>query len=109
MVAALSGVFSNTIVSYFDTVKAPFVASAICLGLAALAIRTTWSENYGSEGEAAHGGSVGGSKGKTADGKLMDEEARQPLVEGNGHAATTSPRAGVFQTVLKGRLCPDIE
>lgn len=98
IVAALSGVFSNAIVSYFGTVKAPFVSSAICLGLAALAIRTTWAENYGQDGEGATG------KAKAGDNKTIDEEARQPLVDGAAASSSNyKPGSGVFQTVLKGK------
>jgi len=95
IVAALSGVFSNAIVSHFGTVKAPFVSSAICLGLAALAIRTTWTENYGSDSEG------GSARAKAGDNKVTDEEARQPLVEGSGHSSY-KPGSGVIQAVLKG-------
>lgn len=99
IVAALSGVFSNVIVNHFGTVKAPFVSSAVCLGLAALAIRTTWTENYGSDAEGSNG------RSKAEDTKVVDEEARQPLVDGAGHNANSNykPGSGVIQAVLKGR------
>lgn len=90
--------FSNAIVNHFGTVKAPFVSSAVCLGLAALAIRTTWAENYGHDAEGANG------KMKDADNKLVDEEARQPLVDGSGHSAGYSPGTGILAAVLKGAL-----
>jgi hypothetical protein len=100
IVAALSGVFSNVIVNHFGTVKAPFVSSAVCLGLAALAIRTTWAENYGSDAEG------GTAKSKAEDTKVVDEEARQPLVEGAGHNSNYKPGSGVIQAVLKGASVP---
>lgn len=96
--AALSGVFSNAIVSHFGTVKAPFVSSAVCLGLAALAIRTTWAENYGHDAEG------GNSKVKAGDNKVVDEEARQPLVDGSANSLPYRSGGGVIQAVLKG-LC----
>lgn len=100
IVAALSGVFSNAIVNHFGTVKAPFVSSATCLGLAALAIRTTWAENYGHDSEG------GSSKGKAGDNKVVDEEARQPLVDGAGNGSPYKAGGGVIQAVLKGSCSP---
>lgn len=96
IVAALSGVFSNAIVNYYGTVKAPFVCSAVCLGLAALAIRTTWGENYGQDAEGMNG------KSRLEDSKLADEEVRQSLVEGNGNGSSYRQGGGIIQTVLKG-------
>jgi hypothetical protein len=98
IVAALSGVFSNTIVNYYGTVKAPFVSSAICLMLAALAIRTTWSENYGQDADAA------AAKLRNEDSKMADEEARVPLVDGNGHGQAYAASEGVIAAVLKGEV-----
>lgn len=98
IVAALSGVFSNTIVNYYGTVKAPFVSSAVCLGLAALAIRTTWAENYGHDAENANG------KLRSGDSKLADEEARQSLVDGTVNGSSYKSGGGIIQTVLKGNL-----
>lgn len=77
--------------------KAPFVCSAVCLGLAALAIRTTWGENYGHDAEGING------KSRSGDSKLADEEARQSLVEGNGNGSSYRQGGGIIQTVLKGR------
>jgi len=78
LVAAFSGVFSNIIVDCFGTVKAPFFASAVCLGLVALAIRTTWAENYGGEASSSHGASELKGAG------LKDVEASEPLMS-NSH------------------------
>lgn len=45
--ACVAGVVSDVVVSRYETFKAPFVASAICLVLAFFAISCTWVENYG--------------------------------------------------------------
>ena len=94
LVAATSGVFSNSLVSYFGTVKAPFVASAACLGLAAIAIRTTWGENYGEQG-GSHKAGIPLTNG--------DAEASQPLVDGDGGALDTLSTKQAVLAILSGR------
>lgn len=47
VVAILSGVFSEWVVSVAGTRKAPFAAAAILLGTASWVIATRWDENYG--------------------------------------------------------------
>lgn len=47
MAAIASGVFSEWVVSATGTRKAPFVASAMLLGVAAWRIAGAWEENYG--------------------------------------------------------------
>ncbi|CAK7207005.1 hypothetical protein SEUCBS139899_009813 [Sporothrix eucalyptigena] len=47
MAAITSGVFSDWVVSTTGTAKAPFVASAVLLGVAAWRIAGAWEENYG--------------------------------------------------------------
>ncbi|KAL1892500.1 hypothetical protein Sste5346_007010 [Sporothrix stenoceras] len=47
MAAIASGVFSEWVVSATGTRKAPFVASAVLLGVAAWRIAAAWGENYG--------------------------------------------------------------
>ncbi|EGD96180.1 hypothetical protein TESG_03633 [Trichophyton tonsurans CBS 112818] len=46
MVAVLSGLLSNYLVSITGSRKAPFLASPVCLLLASLLILGTWNENY---------------------------------------------------------------
>lgn len=86
IVATISGVFSNVLVSHFGTVKAPFVASAGLLVLAAIAIRSTWNENYGQHG--------------TSDGTQgLDLESTKPLME--QEADGTRGKVGSAQGALK--------
>ncbi|KAJ4411326.1 hypothetical protein N0V82_009015 [Gnomoniopsis sp. IMI 355080] len=47
VVAIVSGVFSEWVVSVAGTRKAPFVAAALLLGAASWVIATRWEENYG--------------------------------------------------------------
>ncbi|OAL74641.1 hypothetical protein A7D00_0235 [Trichophyton violaceum] len=46
MVAVLSGLLSNYLVSITGSRRAPFLASPVCLLLASLLILGTWNENY---------------------------------------------------------------
>ncbi|QRV91312.1 Sugar-tranasporters, 12 TM [Ceratobasidium sp. AG-Ba] len=53
LVAAAVGVFSNGLVARTHTFTSPFVASAICLGVAWALIGGMWAENYGTRSEAS--------------------------------------------------------
>lgn len=87
IVAAVSGIFSNALVSYFGTVKAPFMASVALLAMAAVAIRSTWNENYGE------------SATPMTNSKAADPESAQPLL--NGHAEPLSMKNAVA-SILRG-------
>lgn len=55
LVASASGLISDGVVRVSGTYKSPFVASGALLVFAGLAIRQTWSENYGQQDESGSG------------------------------------------------------
>ncbi|CAK7231807.1 hypothetical protein SCUCBS95973_008045 [Sporothrix curviconia] len=61
LAAITSGVFSDWVVGATGTAKAPFVASAVLLAVAAWRIAVVWEENYGDNDENQKGGGGGGS------------------------------------------------
>src|SRR5688572_24596928 len=59
MVAVAAGVVSDELVRTMGTYVAPFIASAVLLSVAWVAIKGSWSENYGLGGGTGGGGSGG--------------------------------------------------
>lgn len=93
IVATISGVVSNVLVSHFGTVKAPFVASAALLVLAAAAIRSTWNENFGQ------------SSGIVAAAQGFDLESNAPLMGGEAKstAKPSDSNKGALKAILAGQ------
>lgn len=118
-VAAFSGIFSNVLVDRTGTVKSPFVASALCLGCAAVAINATWGENYGGEhgyapvqNEELKQTSAAMAISKTdveaGNGHLptiAEEDSNVPLspLQPKSSIPSVSSTASALQTILAGR------
>ncbi|WYZ35551.1 hypothetical protein EsH8_X_000198 [Colletotrichum jinshuiense] len=66
VVAIVSGVASEWLVSATGTRKAPFLASVALLAFAAVVISTQWDENYGSAGQASPSDASKGKPKKAA-------------------------------------------
>lgn len=109
IVAAVSGVFSNILVDWSGTVKAPFLASAVCLILAGLAINSTWTENYG--GQSSHSANGNGSALKSIRGdqtkKVGNVEASQPLMLGG--PGNAMPTIDEEDSILESRAAPLVQ
>ncbi|KAI9673045.1 MAG: hypothetical protein M1817_003209 [Caeruleum heppii] len=56
IVAIIAGVFSEWLVELTGTKRAPFMASAVCLGIAFWVMLNYWSENYGDSTESSSSG-----------------------------------------------------
>ena len=104
LVAALSGVFSNFLVYWFESVKAPFIASALCLWLAAVALRTTWTENYG---QAVNGpektGAVGNLDAELARPLTPNTQLPMPTIPEEESLVIVAPQSAV-QRIFSGTL-----
>lgn len=104
LVATLSGVFSNVLVSYSGTVKSPFVASAVCLGLAAIAIRTTWDENYGESAEDVKQERAKNDKDPEAAHPLMLDERGDTAPIVGQRRPSEQQTSDIIKSIFKGRL-----